>query len=137
MGIFGNELADRKAKEASTWGINTLFRYHPCDLKGHWKKRLYDDFENWIQENSLNKGSLFTRFRIVDFPECPHCNTLESADHVIWQCSRFEVQRDILLRNGMTTFRTLPWPVHSLLATKDLKSYTLLGQFINGINIFI
>lgn len=74
--------------------------------------------------------SLF-RFSIVPSPNCPACDTLESMDHIFWQCSRFVEQRNSLIKRLTKSIGLLPILVRSLFVHLDEDTVYAVDFFIN------
>lgn len=81
---------------------------------------------------SLNE-SLF-RFSIVASPNCSVCDTPETLDHVLWECTRFNSQRTQLINHLISSISTLSLPAKSLLVClKDENIVLALDHFVNTI----
>lgn len=88
-------------------------------VKGRWTHRLIPDVSNWVDRKHgqvnfhltqvLSEHGCFKkflhRFGFADSAECPECvGEVESAEHVMFACPRFEVERNtMLLISGMDT----------------------------------
>lgn len=87
--------------------------------KGRWTHRLIPDVSKWVNRGHgqvnfhlsqvLSEHGCFKkflhRFGFADTAECPECvGEVESAEHVMFACPRFEVERiSMLLVSGMDT----------------------------------
>ncbi|CAL1682463.1 unnamed protein product [Lasius platythorax] len=77
------------------------------------------------------------RFNIVSSPVCQSCETNESANHVFWQCPRFDRQRKNLIKEITLSRGFLPHPIESLLVNINREISRCLSDFIVNIDICI
>lgn len=77
------------------------------------------------------------RFNTVPSPLCPVCEISESANHIFWQCNRYNEQRNYLIKNLTLVRGFLPHPIESLLVNINDTTASILGSFISKINIDI
>ena len=82
--------------------------------KGRWTYRLITNLETWVNRKHgevdfymplfLSGHGCFRsylyKFKLDNTPECPTCvNNIEDAEHVIFNCSRFEILRKELFKD--------------------------------------
>ena len=75
-------------------------------------------------------GEYFYRFRISDDPTCVCGVTSQTVDHILWECSLLQNDREAFRRQLLTSGRQWP-PNKSDLVLKHLKEFK---NFVNSIN---
>lgn len=75
--------------------------------------------------------------KVVETPMCECEQSIQSADHIFWQCPLFDQEREILYRalRKLSNFR--PFSVDSLLANLSIKVIDAISQYVCSISINI
>jgi len=162
VGIYGNELADKLGKEASSKNdisfkritkteiINQLREQslakwqNQCDhtTKGQITKQFFPNIKDRLNKKiklTPNFAAIVTahgkskaylhRFEIIESPDCPCNGGEQTVEHIIYDCSKLNSERDEIVRN---TSNQDKWPVNkSAIVNNDIKQFT---QFINSID---
>lgn len=118
--------------------FNSFFqpRRHPWFYNLHIPRRTIVSINRLRSGHSSLRDSLF-KFKIVNDPMCPICAQIEDANHILWQCQRFETQRSTLIKKISNIYNTLPLPVDLLLADLSCDTINALNHFFLNIEFFI
>ena len=69
------------------------------------------------------------RFKIIEFQECPCNNRNQIIEHLLYECTKLQREREELIRNISNQDK---WPVNKCnLVNKHIKHFT---QFVNSID---
>jgi len=78
----------------------------------------------------LIKRSYLHRLKIIDIPECPRKQDIQTIDHLIFQCEKLKYERG-KLKNSV--LKAGNWPISkSELVNKNLKQ---LIRYINSMDL--
>ena len=84
--------------------------------------------------NSL-KNHLF-RLNIINDDKC-QCGSVESVDHIVFNCPLYNKQRKILIDFLKMKYRDIPKSVHTIINSKDHSIIDSFANFLKSINIYI
>jgi hypothetical protein len=77
-----------------------------------------------------NIRSYLNRLKIIDNPKCPCKQTIQTVEHLIYQCEKLKHERGILKNSVLQTGN---WPINkSELINKNLKQ---LIRYINSMDL--
>jgi len=77
-----------------------------------------------------NIQSYLHRSKIIDSPQCPCKQDIQTVDHLIFQCERLKYER-VMLKN--TVLKAGNWPISkSELINKNLKQFI---RYINSMDL--
>ena len=83
-----------------------------------------------IMRGSGNIRSHLHRLKIIDSPECPCKQNIQTIDHLIFQCEKLKYERG-MLKNSV--LKTGNWPISkSELINKNLKQFI---RYINSMDL--
>lgn len=109
VGLAGNEMADKKAGEASALQENnaliqtslTTTRTHALTPVKKWRGSPKTDFPlqaafHQLRSNHVQLNAFLFKCRIITFPVCTTCDVAETVEHFLMSCRRFEGARKCL-----------------------------------------
>jgi len=83
-----------------------------------------------IMSGHGNIRSYLHRLKIIDSPECPCKQNIQTVDHLIFQCKRLKYERG-MLKNSV--LKAGNWPISkSELINKNLKQFI---HYINSVDL--
>jgi hypothetical protein len=92
------------------------------------KIKLKSNFTVTVTSHGKTKAYLH-RFEIIEFPECPCDGGNQTLDHLIYDCTKLQREREKPISN---VSKQDNWPVNgSDLVNKQIK---LFAQFVNSID---
>jgi len=95
---FGNKSLDNDLEECRLY-----YGSHPKENEVHWLH-----FNNAC----LSRLKLFD-MKLVDSPLCPICNTLQSTDHILFECTNAELVWNVLKNDFNTCFNNIEFRLGS------------------------
>lgn len=120
----------------------------------HYTKHfLTNNKKPWFHDKNLNRKSTVSlnrlrsghtslneslyKIKIVDSPICSCTNFIQSANHIIWQCSQFDKERKQLMETIREVIPTGPLHLDEILCDMNTEALFALAEFIKKISIMI
>ncbi|XP_024888152.1 uncharacterized protein LOC112465025 [Temnothorax curvispinosus] len=96
-----NNTQDKLISESSYKGKDYFRNFHDRNKKQPWFKeikaeRYFYSFINRIRANHYNLNESLARKNYIDISRCDCGYEKEDINHVIWQCSRYDVEREVM-----------------------------------------